>query len=831
MSDISSEGELLAPVAASLPLTSNKPHISKITQPLADYTAPEMVTEPIIEVDSSGPVTPTDLPVLAIERRDPVTPTDLPVLTLNPPQEQHTEPTTEHVSAIVAPSPIRSRTTLHQRIAKHKILSLLLLVLLLAGISVPTVEGVLYGMKAYATYNALRSHAYSGVQHLLNVKSIFIPAKTSSSTTLSSTSKLLNTSTLLQAKKELNAAHSDFAQVRSLIDNTSFIPLVEQYLPHYRPEITSARAASQVGLDVSNIGQTLINTALVLAPNFRGPLLNASQTPLVTSADLTTIGSTIDAIMPNVNDIQQQSQNMSLAALPVSTHQREQVQQLLQLLPQVKAALVQGRTLLGAMGWLLGVDGQRTFLVQTMDRAELRPTGGFTGQYGELHIAGGRVGQFSLRDISLIEYADNSPTSDQLAPNAYRSWWPFANWGLRDSNLSADFPTSAQIAIDQYKAEVHKQVDGVILFTPFLIEHVLQVTGPIRIPSYNETITAQNLEARLHYYQLDNAGIAKQISISSGNKSTSDRKQFTSLVAHTLMDTLRHASPSTLLALGKQMLQDLKTKDLQVYLSNPQLEGLLTQYGDGAQVDRSTTRDGLYVVQANVSASKASQYVKTMMHDTVTLDANGGATHFLQMQLAYNQIGFVYGLDTYRDYVRVYVPPTAKFLSGDGFDTGTPLCGGPLTACGQNGIYPHDEMVCSAGLYDAGASAPMLNDPYTGQWHPLDTIGGPTNRVSDEAGRTMFGGYVVIPKNCTMTITLSWYVPPIGQGAYNLLVQRQAGTFPELNLTILPTPGNCATLHTQGLYVDSVLGQDTSFTLAKTNTTQTGNVCYPQPDV
>ena len=831
MSDISPEGELLSPVAASLPETPNKPYISKITQPLADHTAPEMVTEPIIEVDRSGPVTPTDLPVLAIERLDPATSTDLPVLTLNPPQEQHIEPTTEHVSAIVATSPTRSRTTLRQRITKHKILSLLLFALLLTSISVPTVEGVLYGMKAYATYNALRSHAYSGVQHLLNVKSIFVPAKTSSSTTLSSTSKLLNTSTLLQAKKELNAAHSDFAQVRSLIDNTSFIPLVEQYLPHYRPEITSARAASQVGLDVSNIGQTLINTALVLAPNFRGPLLNASQTPLVTSADLTTVGSTIDAIMPYVNDIQQQSQDMSLAALPVSTHQREQVQQLIQLLPQVKAALVQGRTLLGAMGWLLGVDGQRTFLVQTMDRAELRPTGGFTGQYGELHIAGGRVGQFSLRDISLIEYADNSPTSDQLAPGAYRSWWPFANWGLRDSNLSANFPTSAQIAIDQYKAEVHKQVDGVILFTPFLIEHVLQVTGPIRIPSYNETITAQNLEARLHYYQLDNAGIAKQISISSGNKSTSDRKQFTSLVAHTLMDTLRHASPSTLLALGKQMLQELKTKDLQVYLSNPQLEGLLTQYGDGAQVDRSTTHDGLYVVQANVSASKASQYVKTMMHDTVTLDANGGATHFLQMQLAYNQIGFVYGLDTYRDYVRVYVPPTAKFLSGDGFDTGTPLCGGPMTACGQNGIYSHDEMVCGAGLYDAGASAPMLNDPYTGQWHPLDTIGGPTNRVSDEAGRAMFGGYVVIPKNCTMTITLSWYVPPIGQGAYNLLVQRQAGTFPELDLTILPTPGNCATLHTQGLYVDSILGQDTSFTLTKTNTTQTGNVCYPQPDV
>lgn len=818
MSDMLSEGEILAPADNALVETPNEQRTPKITRPLVEHAALEMVTEQVATVEHSVPVTPTDLPALAID-----------VLQEPQPAEPITGPIP--VALPLSTLPARLRTKLRQHMEQHKVMSLLLLVVLVAGISVPIVEGILYGIHAYSTYTALRSYAYDGVQHLLNVKAIFIAPKTTSSSAASNTSKLLDADTLLRAKKELNAAHNDFTQVQFLIDHTSLISLVEQYAPQYRSQITSARAASQVGVDVSNIGQTLINTAIVLAPRFRGPLLNSSQTPLVTSADLTIVGSTLDTIMPYVDDMQRQARNMSLAALPVNAHQREQVQQLIQLLPQVKTALVQGRTLLNAMGWLLGVDGQRTFLVQTMDRAELRATGGFTGQYGELHVAGGRVAPFSLRDISLIEYADNSPTSDQAAPSAYRSWWPFANWGLRDSNLSADFPTSAQLAINQYNREVHRQVDGVVLFTPFLIEHVLQVTGPIHIESYNETITAQNLESRLHYYQLDNAGIAKQISISSGDKSTSDRKHFTSLVAHTLMDTVRHASPTTLLALGKQMLQDMKTKDLQVYLTNSQLEGVLTQNGYAAQVDHSTTHDGLYVVQTNVSANKASQYVKTMMYDTVTLDTNGGATHLLQMQLAYNQLNFVYGLDTYRDYVRVYVPPTAKFLGGNGFDTGVPLCGGPLDACGKNSIYPHDEMVCGAGQYDAGASAPMLNDDYTGQWHPLDKIGAPTNMTSDEAGRTMFSGYVVIPKNCTMTVTLSWYVPPIGQGAYNLLVQRQAGTFPELDLTVLPTPGNCTTLHTQGLHVNSVLGQDTSFTLVKTSSMQISTACYPQPDV
>ncbi|GAC1353977.1 MAG: hypothetical protein NVS4B11_22310 [Ktedonobacteraceae bacterium] len=810
------ESEPLVPVA-SLSEIANEQHRSKITVPLVEQTAAENAIEPSVGNEHSGPVTPTDLPLLAVDV---------------PGEQSHKERTTDPIPSLVtAPTPsARPQRPLRQLIARHKVVSLVLLVLLLVGISVPTVEGVLYGMQAYSTYTTLRSHASSGVQHLLNVKSIFLAPKTPSSTS-STTAKLLDANTLLHAKKELNAAHSDFTQVQSLLAHSSFIPLIERSMPQYQPQITSARAASQIGIDVANIGQVLINTMLVLAPKFRGPLLNTSQTPLVTSADLKIVRSTIDSVLPYINDIQQQTRGMSVAALPINAHQRTQIQQLVQLLPQVKMALVQGRTLLAAAGWLLGVDGPRTFLVQTMDRAELRPTGGFTGQYGELHIAGGRVAPFSLRDISLVEYADNSPTSDHLAPKAYRSWWPFANWGLRDSNLSADFPTSAQIAIKQYTLEVHHQVDGVILFTPFLIEHVLQVTGPVAIPAYNETITAQNLEARLHYYQLDNAGIAKQISISSGDKSTSDRKHFTSLVAHTLMDTVRHAAPETLLAIGQQMLHDMKTKDLQVYLANTQLEDLLSQYGYAAQVDRATTHDGLYVVQANVSASKASQYVKTMLHDTVTLDTNGGATHLLHLQLAYNQLGFVYGLDTYRDYVRVYVPPTAKFLWGDGFDTGTPLCGGPLEACGQNGIYPHDELICSAGHYDAGASAPMLGDNYTGQWHPLDKIGPPTNRTSDEAGRAMFGGYVVIPKNCTMTVTLSWYVPFIGHGTYDLLVQRQAGTFPTLDLTVLPTPGNCAILHIQGLHIASVLTQDTSFALASTHSTQESTTCYPQPDV
>jgi hypothetical protein len=712
---------------------------------------------------------------------------------------------------------------------RYKRLALVLLALILLSTLFPFVMAVGYGISTYNTYLALRSHASSGVHHLLAVKDLFTGPKAHQTSMLASTK-------LQQAKSDFVTAHSDFEQVQILLAHSSAIATATTYFPQARSMVATATAASRMGEDIAQIGEIATNEAMVMAPRLQQPLLGVSKTPLLTQADLTRVGSELDAVLPLLDDMQRQVPSLSLDSLPaglISAQQKAELQQFLPLLPQIRTMLAQVRSLLTPIGWLLGVDGPRTFLVQTMDRAELRPTGGFTGQYGTLQLDGGRLlAPFSLHDIALVEYAANSPTANGVAPAAYSSWWPFANWGLRDSNLSADFPTSAQLAMHQYAAEVNQSVDGVIVFTPFLIEHILQVVGPIQIPAYNETITAQNLEDRLHYYQLDNAGIRKEELIERVEDPTQARKLFTSRVEKALMGKLQQASFATLLAVVQEALHNLQTKDLQMYFANPQLENLLIQYGDAAQIDASTTHDGVYVVQANVSASKASQYVRTSIQDTVSLDVNGGATHVMQMRLDYTQIATVYGLDTYRDYVRVYVPPSAKFLWGDGFDTGTPLCGGPFAPCAANGIYPGDELVCPTGQYQAGASAPMLNDPYTDAWHPLDTIGPPTNFTSDFSGRAMFGGYVVVPKNCTMMVTLSWYVPPIGTGPYKLLVQRQAGTFPELDLTVLPTPGDCAQLQVEGLHFDGIMTEDMSFTMptAPANTAPAAN-CYPQPGV
>ncbi len=699
----------------------------------------------------------------------------------------------------------------------HSAKTRLILYLFVISYILPAFLGIVDSINLYS----LSTHGYSGVQHLLHVRTMADDLKAHVST--------IDTDKLHQMQVELKGAQVDFKALHEDLMHNVYFTGVGSTLPKYTD---SALALCQIGSDAADAGQALTDMLVTFIPALHGSALAASTQPLITPSMLAKASTTLDYILPLAKDIQTQTPLLSLDVLPIDDTQRMQVAQAIQLVPTIVTGLSQAHDMMGAIGWILGVGQPRNFLIQTVDRAEIRPTGGFTGQFSELALNGGRMGQLNLQNIGIYEEnKPNEPNAGQLPPAAYTSWWPIADWGLRDSNLSADFPTSARIAINVYKREFQHQVDGVIVFSPFLISRVLAATGPIYIPEYHETVTTQNLESKLHYYQLDNVGIRKAEIIEHEENADIARKLFTKRVSKVLMDKVRHASVTDVLAIAQEMLEALQTRDLQVYVTNPQIENLLVKYNMAAVLDRSTTHDGLFVVQANVNANKGSQYVRTVLHDTVTLDANGGATHQFQMTLVYHMQDQVYGLDTYHDYVRVYVPPNAKFLSGNGFEQlGNPLCSAPagLNSCSRYDAYGDGNLLCPADHSDPMAETNQITDPYNGQNHPLNKEGPPTNMTSDESQRSMFGGWVLIPKNCTATVTLSWYVPPMGHGAYDLLVQRQPGVYPAMDLSILSTPGSCATLKTTGRHFDTVLSRDQSFALSVPDTGD-GAKCYEQP--
>ena len=681
-----------------------------------------------------------------------------------------------------------------QRRSVYRVLSLVLVAIVLLGVLAPLGAG----LAAYSIYTNVRGVALDGVNHLLNVKNLITISK-------SDPIAALDAKKLQQAQTEFKLAQADFVQLQDLTDRSDILAALQEFSPDYANKLLMARHLVRVALDVTQMGQEVSGVAIMGAGLIHSsPLANGVTKPLVSVADIASIDGAIIHALYYMDDIRVQMSQVRMSDVPISDKQKAQLTSLLAQLPKIQDMLTQGQGLVGLVSWLLGVGQQRRFLIQTLDSAELRPSGGFTGQYGVLQIQDGRMGAFSLRDVALLDYAGNGVELGRQAPPAYSSWMNFGNWGLRDSNLSGDYPTTAQMSMQVFQDEGGGPVDGDISFTPTFIGHILDVTGPIHVAEYNETITSKNLEDRLHYYQQDYSAIAIEHQ-KSNDTSHAARKAFTSLVGKMLLDRVRHLSTKQLLAVVKGAIKDIQSHDLEIYFANPQAEQWLSDHGYSGATNSFSKQDGFQVVQANISISKASQYVHTTEHDDIVLDAQGGATHNLTITLDYQQTGPVYGFDTYADYIRVYAPQNAQFLSGDGFDTGQALCSPtpvgtkppttdgtppptttgttPVTGCSQYDTYfPSDARYCPDGNY-------ALGDRGFQQAWTVDSLGAPTNLTSDLPGHGMWGGLTETPKNCTSTISLSWYVPHAvkniaGQSPYALLVQKQGGYIPSIELTI-----------------------------------------------
>ena len=600
------------------------------------------------------------------------------------------------------------------------------------AITIAVVLGLLLGVvaplgytafTAYSTYKNLKALALDGVKHLEAVK-----AKLPTST--SDLSPLLNATTLTSLHPDIVAAQNDFTQLNAGLNGSWIIGLAGG-LPGLSGKVTAARHLAHIGVDITQMATILVDSGTSLVNILHRSPLDA-KVPFLTQTDLTTITNALNAVTPLLNDIAAQAHGVDLGSL-LSSSQQALLDKVLTGLPQIDATLGNVRQFLQIAPALLGLTTPASYLVVTMDRSELRASGGFQGNYALTTVAQGRLtGDIKLNDTYLLDEKNGQCWNyNSVAPAAYQSWWQFSCWGLRDANLSADFPTTARTSIQEMETEGGAPVAGMIALTPKIIQQVLKLTGPITIGlGYNVTVTPDNLEALIHQFQLTHSTTGGDLP--PPDQLSSERKRFTALLGRALQDRLHGLKQDTLIALARDAIEDLKSKDIQFYSLNPAVE----QFFAGLHLDSAMQRgagDAVFVVDTNLSG-KQNTYVQEAIKDSVQLDATGGATHTLTLTYDFKNpthaptYGYVPG---YRDYLRVYLPSTSTFISSD-----------------------------------------------------TSTI---THMTSDELHRAMWAGFLDIPENGgPVTVTLRWHVPNAVAKSqpYTLDVQKQAGNHVVLSVTI-----------------------------------------------
>lgn len=459
------------------------------------------------------------------------------------------------------------------------------------------------------------------------------------------------------------------------------------------------------------------------------------------------------------------------------------------------ASLTPALQILGVAPSLLGIGQTARYLVLFVDRTELRPGGGFQGNFGILTMQGGKpstTAPLVLQDTYQVDqrYYQNPQNSDASAcpasagqsvvgpqPPSLYWWWPIRcfsdqyGWGLRDADLAPDFPTNARTAMQIVTASgwlpAGTSLQGVIEVTPTLIEEMLNVTGPLDMSAFHVKITAQNLEQEIHEFQLGAQGAGLP-----------DRKAFTRALGAALLARLQHLSAPQLLQLTQVAHTALQDKDLQVYFADARAEQLLSQQGLASAI--APSGDGFFVVDTNDGGNKANAYVTETQTDVVTLQPNGGALHRLRITVTYDKQGPVYegttGFADYSDVQRTYLPGNANILGYSQpaaiFSNGT--CADLLTP----------ETDCTSGHVLDG-SAPLTNSDVPGRAMVMEPFivpcGSEASLLQYEAALD-YAQCTTDPQPHAQTVYITWYTPHAysvdagGGGVYTELIQKQPGT-------------------------------------------------------
>jgi hypothetical protein len=616
------------------------------------------------------------------------------------------------------------------RSKKHYVLGGILLFLFLAS-SILSVVG-------YQTYNT-RYHndlslAQAGIQHLQKAQTLM--------TTWSQ--KPLDVQITAQAKQEFVSALKTFSMLNTDLQS---LPVYARQVPVYGTRVSAALHLASLASALSQAGVGGSDILNILMTELHAPL--ASQGHGLTLSDLTMITGDIKQVKLALAQATNEMNQLQPSDMQFDSRIPKLVDTLHKELPMVQGWLNAVEQLLPVAPALLGIGTPANYLIEVLDSTELRPGGGFIGNYGIATLSGGQLTAAHITDVDLLDRPFEAAGHVIAYPSTY-SWFDLvpSSWSFRDSNLDADFPTAARYGEQTYKQEGgNVPIQGVIAITPGLIQQILTITGPISVPEYHEVVTSENLIARIHFHQLGGsaAGEGSDL-IPSPDGHSSLRKRFTELLAEHLLDRVRQISSSALPKLLLLMISSVHSKDIQLYFNLSSAENLLAQQHLDAAI-QSSASDSLFIVDANISPNKANNFFTYTLNDEVNIDINGDAMHHTTISYAWLANGQNYGRGLYRDYVRVYVPADSTLQAQDG-------------------------------------------------WKQRGT--------STAFGREVWAGLFTLSHGQTRIITLDWKVPSVAkkdqQGwHYQDTIQKQAGVQWKLNLRVNLPSCSVATNKWQGL--------------------------------
>jgi len=146
---------------------------------------------------------------------------------------------------------------------------------------------------------------------------------------------------------------------------------------------------------------------------------------------------------------------------------------------------------------LAGFGQEKTYLLLFYNNLELRPTGGYLGNFGIAKVENGKVNSFETHDTNIFDGFGQVRTEP---PAPLKEYLGINNWQMRDSNWSPDWPAAAAQAEYFYHLQGGQEnFDGVIALNASVLPGLLGLTGPIYLEEFDQEFNAENVLYQLEY--------------------------------------------------------------------------------------------------------------------------------------------------------------------------------------------------------------------------------------------------------------------------------------------------------------------------------------------
>lgn len=339
---------------------------------------------------------------------------------------------------------------------------------------------------------------------------------------------------------------------------------------------------------------------------------------------------------------------------------RSALEPLADRLPELAGELDRAVALFEILLPLVGYPTERTYLVLLQNADELRATGGFIGNVGEITVEAADFKRIDFKDV----YAVDNPVSGvwkEVPPEIMRRELGIPAWFLRDANWSPDYTLSAERVLDFYQRETKLgtgrdvPVDSVVALQPQFFRELLKLTGPLTVEG--KTFDANNFFDQLQY--------DVEIGFLSAGIPVPQRKEVVEKLGNELLKKLTNQPASRWPEIVRIATDALTNKDILIYSRDRNLQSLLDAR-DWSGRTKTVTDDYLWVIDSNLAALKTDGVMDKQIIYSVDATDPAGPVATVRLRYVNTNRRIDWRYTRYRSYTRVYVPEGSELLSWSG---------------------------------------------------------------------------------------------------------------------------------------------------------------------